>query len=177
MFEDYMQNVLGYRMNPYPDTYEGYYPYNYMNCIGNCNFDNKKNNEIEMDLENCYPEIYKIIYPMIKKVCMQNREQITIDLIEKMTEEVFNNIETGDVINLNINIGNSNETNRSITQKVQNRGENEKENRVQNNNYLLRDLIKILLLRELIGRPVMPRPPMPPVMPRPPFGRPPMPRF
>ena len=189
MYEDYMQNLLGYRANPYQDIYEQYNqdrdyynPNNCMNCMPNINWDYQNMNN-EIDLENCYPEIYKMVYPMIKKVCMQNRERLTEENIEKMVDEVYNNIEAGDIINLNINIGNTvnaaSENNKNMSPKVQNRGEIDKENRAPRNNYLLRDLIKILLLRELVGRPRQrpPFPPRPPYPPRPPVGRPPFPRY
>ena len=52
------------------------------------------------------------------------------------------------------------------------------ENRVAPRNFMLNDLIRILLIRELLGRPGGMRPPFPqPRPPRPPMNRPPMPRY
>ena len=194
MYEDYMQNMLGYKMDPYQNTYEQYnnqgekccYQYNnrdsYLPGMQYRNTMEMNNNMI--DLESCYPEIYKIIYPMIKKACMKNTEPITRETIDKMVTEISSNVETGDVINLNINLGNnvggmSNE-NREKSSEVNVEEKRKEENRVVSNNFLLNDLIRILLIRELLGRPggIRPRPPRPPFPPRPPMHRPPiMPRY
>lgn len=186
MYEEYMQNLFGGNYYPYLDTYNNFSRNtNYSNPINP--YDNFYNYEyfipynstntsiqsINSDLENLYPEIYKIIYPMVKKACNQLKRAIDEDLINELTEEIYSNIETDNIINLNINVDNS--FNRKTS-------ENHKENRTienrQSSNPLLRDLIRILLIRELLGRPGN-RPPFPPSPPppNPPFPgpRPPMP--
>ena len=109
------------------------------------------------DLEDMYPEIYRIVYPMVRKACMQNTRPVTRELVDQMTQEIYSNIEADNVVNLNIHIDNSTNS-RGDTQekteaenvKVENR---QAENRQVENrqfNRGLRDLIRILLLRELL---------------------------
>ena len=148
------------------------------------------------DLEQCYPDIYKLVYPMVQKRCMQNTRNVTRELIDEMTNEIYFAIEE-DNLNRGIEqekINNmTNMENRStINQKTDNKNtvsaqnnrsiENrQEENRQRVRNQGLSDLIRILILREFLNRPgFRPRPPMPPP-PRPPFPpgqnqpRPPMP--
>lgn len=165
-YEEYMRSVLGY--SPYADRNYTYTDeqediYNYANEIA-------INNMPSQDLTALYPEIYKIIYPMVCKICnMNSNREITKELLEQMTDEIYRNVEpeekqttriepplkNGDVINPN-----AKET------KQQSR-------ETRQTNFLLRDLIKILILKEL-GRPNRPpvRPPFPPNGGRPPMGGP-----
>lgn len=129
LYEEYMRSVLGYN-----NTYD--YEYS--------RIENNQNNE----LEQCYPEMYRIVYPMVQKACNENTRTINKELIDEMTNEIYFSVEDDEL----------NE-------------DRSKENR-NVRNPILNDLIRILLLRELIGRPQGPRPPMPPP-PRPPI-RPPM---
>lgn len=161
-YEEYMRNVLGYNQMPssvYANTYDDYY-YDSQYTRDR----NGINNEV---IEGTYPEIYRIVYPMVKKVCMQNSQrELSKALIENMTEEVFLNVET--------------EENRSSAAKptlkngdVRNPNVREMDTRVETRqgNFYLRDLIKILILRELLNLNNRPRPWGPP--PGPGMGRPP----
>ena len=208
MYNDYMQNLLGENYSPYQFTYEpmlrntNYYnqfehcdQYNYDNNYDfpyNCRQSNYYSRNLALDVENMYPEIYKIIYPMIQKACMQNNRPITEDVLDEMTSDIYNNIEADNIINLNIDIvNNRNEKNsaqqnphqsteasenrnsqtntKNVTTSVQNR-----EYRQMNNP--IRDLIRILLIRELVDERPSPRPPRPfPPGPRPFPPRPPKP--
>ena len=120
--------------------------------------------------EELYPEIYRKINPAVCQMCDKNVEPLTKELLEQMTEQIYNTVE-GDVntvVNINVEAG----------KRVDNRGIKEpakaevREKRQRINNPLLRDLIRILILNRILGGN---RPPMPP--PRPPFpggqGRPP----
>ena len=169
-YEEYMRSVLGY--SPYTDRNYTYTDaqediYNYANEIA-------ISNTTSQDLTSFYPEIYKIIYPMVCKACnMNSNREITKDLLEQMTVEIYRNVEpeeqqtnsrteiplkNGDVINPNAK--ETKQTSRETRQT----------------NFLLRDLIRILILREF-GRPNRPpiRPPFPPDGGRPPMGGPGMP--
>ena len=169
-YEEYMRSVLGY--SPYTDRNYTYTDaqediYNYANEIA-------ISNTTSQDLTSFYPEIYKIIYPMVCKACnMNSNREITKDLLEQMTDEIYRNVEpeeqqtnsrteiplkNGDVINPN-----AKETKQTARETRQ-------------TNFLLRDLIRILILREF-GRPNRPpiRPPFPPDGGRPPMGGPGMP--
>ena len=164
-YEEYMRDVLGYpynRSNIMQNTYNNTYNNNYQTQAVESNIN-------EQELQECYPEIYNIVKPMVKTTCkMYAGRTITKEVIEEMTLKIYNSVETnenrsvheerklknGDVINPNA--------------KQENR-----EDRQRPNNFLLRDLIKILLLNELLrpgGRPPMPPRPGPVPPPRPPMG-------
>lgn len=171
-YEEYIRSILGY-----PN-------YNNSSCCENDynpNMASERNNETNRQLEACYPEIYKVVYPMINKACSNITKPITSDLIDELTNEIYSSIETDNEINLTINLtnkisstGNRTTSNKTKTEKVQeNRGEDR-----QFRNRGLQDLIRILLIRELLGRPGRfppHRPPMRPPFPgRPGGGRPPI---
>ncbi len=203
MYEDYMQNFLGYPQNGYKDTYEqcGYnsmqmnyeprytaemvqnYPYSYneFSYLQNQNnYQNFQSRNAMQEIEDMYPEIYKIVYPMVRKVCSQNNRGYSKENIDRMVEEVYSNIEVNNASILNITLNNEvrGEKREASEEKTENNDDNRCENRQIGRNNTLNDLIKILILRELLGRPgcfgpncrpgMGPRPPMPP---RPPFPR------
>ena len=159
MYEEYMRDLLGWRS---PDIYGN--SNNYRNMM----LDNNIN------IEECYPEIYRIIYPMVQKACMQNTNPVTKEVVDQMTQEIYNNIEAENVINLNINLSNEVRSSASPNDEIKSvASENREENRVEDRvmpgrrNFLLNDLIKILLVRELSGRPGRPGlRPRPSMMPR-----------
>ena len=202
MFEDsyneYIRSVLGYPNQVQSNIPNGIMEYEYTVPYQQ-NYSNLNNSNDE--LNKYYPEIYKIVYPMVMKVCNSNRGEVTKELLENLTDEIYYAIEDNNEINVNINLGNEIQNN-SIQKRNENKPENKLENKnIKNNkelkemrndrsprqmNTVLRDLIKILLLRELTGRPQYPnrppnRPPFyghPGYEPRPPFhggpNRPPM---
>ena len=157
-YEDYMRSVLGYMPNTYyNETNQGYIP-------------SESEQNIEEDTK-LYPEIYKIVYPMVKKACSEIQNQdVTKELVDNITNIVYSNIEVGDI---NVS-GNQSQTiqpelkngdvinPRARTQQRETRG-------IPNSNIFLRDLIRILVLREFFDR----RPPKPIFSnrpePRPPF--------
>lgn len=171
-YEDYMRSVLGYQTgNIYANTYGMNNDY-YNNMP---DLDMSFNQAESERLNNFYPEIYKLLYPMVCKICNQNsNREITKDLVDKMTDEIYINFEADERQNQSVR----------STPPLKNgdvRNPNAKEPEIihetRQGNFLLRDLIKILILREL-GRPPRPgfpggRPPIvPPPPPRP--QRPPM---
>lgn len=123
-YEDYMRNVLGYNnYNNNDSTYgcDNCYGMNYNNannnCIGcNCgaiprnqmnnmnSFSNRDNQA--SNIEQMYPEIYKIINPMVCRMCDNNTQPISEYMIEQMTDDIYDNVvnrvEIQNVINLNI---------------------------------------------------------------------------
>lgn len=203
-YDDYIRNILGYstknqfeQYNYEPQEYQDYQEYR--NPTFNTNINISGNN---VEIENSYPEIYKIVYPMVSKKCDNMRDvNITRDDIENMTNEIYYALESQNETRVNINLSNdvnkkiSTSANVSATPKnsrVENRkpdvkisetvGENNEKRQINGG---LRDLIQILLIRELLNRrrppfrPPMPNPPGPGPRPpmRPPFrpgpGRPP----
>ncbi len=95
------------------------------------NFQNTTN----IKLEQFYPELYKLIYPMIQTACMRNTKPITEETINEMIQDVYSNFNADDV---------------SFSET---RDSNRHEKVSKPNNYVLNDLIRILLIRELLGRP------------------------
>lgn len=178
IYEEYIRNIIGY-------------PNNANNNCYSCNMNMEDNNYMfpqatRSQIEQCYPEIYRIIYPMIKKACDDNWNLTTEEEVDRITDEIYYAIEDNNQINININLENTvgtknteNTNNRSQKENIKNKesrnesnitNTNERETRrITNNN--LRDLIKILIIRELLSRPGH-RPPKPP---RPPHHRPPFP--
>ena len=149
IYEEYMRSVLGYQpMNTYNMNYDNWEMPN-MNAM----------NTMQMqELENCYPDIYRLVYPMIQNACNKNTRPITRELIDSMTDEIYYALEDKEM-----------QENRNKEEKT--------EDRQIRRNTNLNDLIRILLLRELLGRPgfpggrpPQPRPPRPPM--RPPMGPP-----
>ena len=183
-YEEYIRSVLGY-----PTTANMNQNQMYQNEYPNTSQINMRN-----DLEDFYPEIYKIIYPMVQKACDGNMGANSREEIEQMTDEIYSAIEDNNQINVNINLGNTisttnmnrmqnrNEISKEEIQKkspekqeVKNRN-TEGESRISPRNNNLRDLIKILLIRELLRRRHNHFPPRPPHHPRPPMRPPIMPR-
>ncbi len=187
-YEEYIRSVLGY---PQANFYGG------MSQCPNCNnmnyyaeFDNTNfsglNNSTRInnqeELEKCYPEIYKLVYPMVVKKCQNTKMTLSADDIENMTDEIYFALENREGVELNINLTNDVRTNETVSNvKTNNRAdvkikETTEKRETRQINRGLRDLIKILLLRELLNRPGHRPPfrpphhhPRPPMSPRPPF--------
>lgn len=150
-YEDYMRAVLGYAGNERNYTYDDYY----------------QNPRLEQqEVENLYPEIYRIVNPAVENECNKHRNMpITEDLVKAITEEVYNNVERNTTTHVNVAVktelknGDVRNPNAKTTAETRQR------------NFLLNDLIRILVIRKLLGN----MPPMrPPVRPphqgeRPPF--------
>ena len=159
--DEYIRSILGYPS---------------MNMVTNSNINYMRNDVEQMqyempnenkELESYYPEIYKIVYPMINKRCSQISEPITQNLINEITNEIYSSIEVNTPIKVNINLQNQvQEVNNRNNRKQISESENtKKENRGddrQTGNSTLNDLIRILILRELLGRPGRPPRPHPP---------------
>lgn len=133
-YEEYMQSVLGYNPpNTYRETENNYY------------YDTMRVNQNMQEVNNLYPEIYGIVYPVVQKVCSRRGfVNINEEQINQMVEEVYSVVEADE--------------------EEQDTRENPKNGDVKNpraketrrpprRNFLLRDLIRILIIRELLGRP------------------------
>ena len=166
-YEEYMRSVLGY--SPYVDrnyTYTNSQEDMYNNYV---NMPATPNMQPTQDLTEFYPEIYKIIYPMVCKACNVNsNREVTKDLLEQITDEIYRNVEPEEqqtTSRADVQLKNGDVINPNAKEPEQQTRE------TRQNNFLLRDLIRILLLREW-GRPTRPpvRPPFPPGGGRPPMG-------
>ena len=188
-YEEYIRSVLGY-----PSTATMNQNHINQNQMYQTEYPNPSQVNMRNDLEDFYPEIYKIIYPMVQKACDGNMGANSREEIEQMTDEIYSAIEDNNQINVNINLGNTisttnmnrmqnrNEISKEEIQKkspekqeVKNRN-TEGESRISPRNNNLRDLIKILLIRELLRRRHNHFPPRPPHHPHPPMRPPIMPR-
>lgn len=201
-YDDYIRSILGYparnQFEQYNQEMPEYQSYQeYRNPTFNTNINISGNN---VELENSYPEIYKIVYPMVTKKCENVRsETFSKSDIENMTDEIYYALEEKQEKRININLTNNmsstkaqNSSAVSTSAKVENKRPDVKisQKAIENSekrqiNSGLRDLIQILLIRELLNRqrppfrPPMPNPPGPGPRPpmRPPFrpgpGRPP----
>ena len=188
-YEEYIRSVLGY-----PTTTNMNQNQINQNQMYQAEYPNPSQVNMRNDLEEFYPEIYKIIYPMVQKACDGNMGANSREEIEQMTDEIYSAIEDSNQINVNINLGNTisttnmnrmqnrNEMSKEEVQKksserqeIENRNA-EVESRIIPRNNNLRDLIKILLIRELLRRRHNHFPPRPPHHPRPPMRPPIMPR-
>ncbi len=166
-YEEYMRSVLGY--SPYVDrnyTYTNSQEDMYNNYM---NMSEAPNMQPTQDLTEFYPEIYKIIYPMVCKACNVNsNREVTKDLLEQITDEIYRNVEPEEqqtTSRADVQLKNGDVINPNAKEPEQQTRE------TRQNNFLLRDLIRILLLKEW-GRPNRPpiRPPFPPGGGRPPMG-------
>ena len=188
-YEDYIRTILGY-----PVQNEMSY-----NTYPNCSYEYIEQPRYSSEIMDLYPDIYKIINPMVCKICKANSKPITRELVEQMTDEIYLNIENDttieeDVVNVRVNLPptkpESNSNNRQVrTRDLNNENSSSKkirDNRQENvnnvndlnkvgdsqnriirpfrRNNTLRDLIKILILNQLLGgrRPHIPNPPRPP---------------
>lgn len=178
-YDEYIRSILGYPVltstnNQFMNMNASTYNYGYT--------ENKP--MYSQDIMNLYPEIYKIINPMVCKICESNTKPITKELVEQMTDEIYLNIETDNtfadmnIVNVRVNsennnkdkndtkVGNLNNSRKNqISYKSEKRNDNIKEKdisslnngnrkeegaRSTHKNPILRDLIKILILNQLL---------------------------
>lgn len=170
-YDEYIRSILGYNQN---ELYDYGYNDNYNNYRMQDNIAIAQNSQ----LEQSYPEIYKVVYPMVSKRCENVRADLSNEELEKITDEIYFALESKNETQLNINLKNDvRTTSNTNTRKGEiNVAESPKRETRQFNSGL-RDLVKILLIRELLSRPrpFPPRPPVRPPMPPGPGPRPPRP--
>ena len=128
---------------------------------------NMEESEEILRIQRMYPDIYCLLMPMVNKIVEENNDrEITDNLIESMTMEIYNNIED-DMINssrttnskTNNTMAQSSQTGNTQRQSTQSNNtttRNTVSNTMQNSrrigNPTLRDLIKILIIRRLLER-------------------------
>lgn len=123
------------------------------------------------NLNNLYPSIYRILTPVVSRVVLNNNQPITDELLNNMTDTVFNIVEgqidlsddqaqgnnrsDNQSINANSSSNNSNNNNSNRTAesaRLNNQNIQTSNARHNRNDSLLRDLIKILIIKELLSR-------------------------
>lgn len=201
-YEDYLNMVLGVGNN------NGYHNYNRNDYLGNMQMPYNSNNYLNnmqagyngnfyqnnmqspvtnntygmsrQQLEALLPDIYGIINPLVVKTWNINTKVVTKELIEEITEQIYDTVSDHREIKLNINLVNfaQDKDNRSdgeskenmantgaVDEKNESRANMSKENtktevRAENRheteevqtNYLLKDLIKIMVIKDLMER-------------------------
>ncbi len=116
---------------------------------GNTNISIDTNNNLT--LNTLYPSIYKIVWPVIQKVISGNNYQFITEEIVNNTVDVVLGIvegEVGSVEKENCN----NDSRRQQTSTNNNASNNCNSGNNNSNSNLLRDLIKILVIKELLSR-------------------------
>ena len=153
-YDDYMRNVLGY------SSLDGYRmnSMNAMNTMGMNSMNTMNTQDMSCeDIERLYPEVYRVVYPMVSSYCDRINPSIPItdEMVTRITDEIYDSAESDPRINIDFNI----EVRESDTSKTS----SETRQRRPRNRFL-QDLIRILFLRELFRRrrfPGMGRPPFP----------------
>ena len=159
-YDDYMRSVLGYsnldgyRMNSMSNmgmnsmNNMSDMGMNSMNTMGNMNINsmNTQNPYCE-DIEQLYPEVYRVVYPMVCSACDRIQfpnAPVTDEMVTRMTDDIYDRVEADGRINIEVN----------VTTEVRENSNSEVETRQRRRprNRFLRDLIRILLLRELFNR-------------------------
>lgn len=144
-YDDYMRNVLGFSNMNCPN-----YPNMYMNS--QMPFQTMNMNQFCDSLERMYPDTYRVIYPMVVSACNNVTMPVTEDMLDAMTNDIYDRAEMDDRINVDINISIENRQDSNASQDVSESRQQGGIRRPRRRNRFLRDLIRILLLRELIGR-------------------------
>ena len=134
-YDEYMRSVLGYpnmgrSMNP--NMSQPMFQFSNMEIYSD-------------DLERMYPEVYRVVYPMVCFACDNVRTPVTEGMVDMMTDDIYDRVEADGRINVNMYF-----EDRNIQSDIEDRQEDRQ--RMPRRNRFLRDLIRILLLRELLRR-------------------------
>lgn len=175
---DYMRDAFFYSQ-PQSNTYQYNGMNNYMpvqNSMPNSNmysqinpFNNMNSSSCQNSLENMYPQVYRVVDPVARRVITNNPYQCyTEDNINNMVDTVYNIVE-GDVSSLSSTMqasgddtvsqgparstttSTSNTNNRQTTIEPTRTVTTTTQN-IDNDNRLLKDLIKIIIIKELLSR-------------------------
>ena len=135
-YDDYMRNMLGYpNMNCLDTCMNNPTPYQDMNQFSN-------------SLERMYPDTYRIVHPMVVSACNMVTMPITEEMLDRMTDDIYDRAVTDRRISIDINI----EMESRDDEESRQNSDDFRQRRPRRRNRFFRDLIRILLLRELLGR-------------------------
>lgn len=147
-YDDYMRSVLGHSnmncsnmgcMDCSNMNYSNMYmnnPAQYQNMFQSCDY-----------LETMYPDTYRVVYPMVVSACNMVNSPVTEDMLDRMTNDIYDRAETDGRINIDINVGVEVRENNDSKQV----SSDSRQMRPRRNRFF-RDLIRILLIRELLRR-------------------------
>lgn len=165
-YDNYMQDCYCY--NQYPNNrYVTYNPYamNAQNLsMQNTNMQNT-NAQIEA-LNNMYPSIYKIINPVVSRVLLGNNTQyLTEDILNNLADTVYGIVENQ--IDIGTDTTTASNDNKTTTNNINQTARTTVDRGTANSNYnyntsntysqktdnlLLKDLIRILILKEFSSK-------------------------
>ncbi|MBQ2836038.1 MAG: hypothetical protein IJE68_04320 [Clostridia bacterium] len=145
-YDEYMRSLMGYpnmrtSMNQNMNTGMNMEMNMGMNPFMNINMDTSSE-----DLERMYPESYKVVYPMVCSACDNIRTPVTEEMIDMMTDDIYDRAEADGRINIDISVE-VRDSESSSESSQENR-----QRRPRRRNRFFRDLIRVLLLRELLRR-------------------------
>ena len=169
-YDDYMRSFLGYstgngyRMDNMSMNHMGMNNMHNMNNIGmnsmnmntmgNMGMNNINSMGMNMssdeDIERLYPEVYRVVYPMVCSSCDRIQfpgSAVNDEMVTRMTNDIYDQVEADGRIKIEVNVTTEvRETSSSSDSSVETRQRRRPRNR------FLNDLIRILLLRELSRR-------------------------
>ncbi len=172
--DNYMQDLYFYNQTPnntyFPNNMPNYnIPLTQNQNMINPMYNNSNMNANQMcqNINNLYPNIYRIINPVVLKVIANSNYQfLNDDVLNNMTDTVYNIVEgqidyddnisttteNSQSTSSNTNSVSSNSNSRVTETRQSNTSQtsNSKSNR---NDNLLKDIIKILILKEILSRP------------------------
>ena len=154
-YDDYMRNTLGFSgigsqncPNMYMNTQVPFQSMGMQSAFMPAQF--QAIGQTCEDLERMYPDTYRVIYPMVVSACNNVGMNVTEDMVDQMTNDIYDRAEMDDRINVDINITIESREGDDLRQDTTD--SRQQFERPRRRNRFLRDLIRILLLRELIGR-------------------------
>ena len=166
--DGYMQDLYFYNQIP-TNTYMNTFP-NGMSANQNIQMMPNNipiNNPGMQNLNSLYPSIYRIVNPVVSRVVSNSNQPINENLLNNMTDTIYNIVEGqvdlgGDdqVQRNSASIETSAQTSTGANQSVNTRNTESRNQPINNqtnfrntrNESLLRDLIKILIIKELLSR-------------------------
>ena len=158
--DNYMQDLYFYNQTPnntyFPNNMPNYnIPLTQNQNMINPMYNNSNMNANQMcqNINNLYPNIYRIINPVVLKVIANSNYQfLNDDVLNNMTDTVYNIVEgqIGYDDNISTTTENSQSTSSNTNSVSSNSNSRVTETRHDN---LLKDIIKILILKEILSRP------------------------
>lgn len=170
-YDDYMRSILGYSVPSVP---------NFSQRNLNTNIYSSSNMfQSNSNLERMYPDTYRAVYPIIVSTSNMVTLPITEEMLDRMVDDIYDKVETNGIININVEFRNRDDSKlrekTNISKSDVNSSKLDDSSRQNFNpgrpprppmpprppirpnpprprNPVFRDLIKILLLRELLGR-------------------------
>lgn len=146
-YEDYMRSILGNNSNMNSSSMNC----PNMNCPNSC-MNNQSSCQnmagFSDNLEKMYPDTYQIVFPMVVSTCSTIAMPISEEMLDKMTDDIYDRACTDGRISSDINM-----MMRTDSEEDSNYRQLPNSNRIpMRRNRFFRDFIRVLLIRELLRR-------------------------